>query len=1102
MWERMEAKTVVYDLDTSGGLMEQIQALLAPPRSDDAGGGGGGTGGPATEKRSRRTDRGGGGGDHHQQHHHQHHHHHHHHPPPPHHHHPGHPQHHHPGGGGGGGHPPHPPPGCGGVGGGAHPPGGSPGSVPPRRSGRATNHDSCDSCKEGGDLLCCDHCPAAFHLQCCNPPLSEEMLPPGEWMCHRCTVRRKKREQKKELGHVNGLVDKAGRRTTSPTSDADYLERAGAGGSLRTLSHARLLERRASRPGTPTSNASTETPNSEQNDVDEDIIDVDDYSAPATGEAEGGQPLLKRPFELLIAAAMERNPTQFQLPNELTCTTALPGTSKRRRKEETTGKNVKRAQHELDHNGLVPLPVKVCFTCGRSCRVAPLIQCDYCPLLFHMDCLDPPLTAMPLGRWMCPNHIEHVVLNQKNMTLSNRCRVFDRFQDTISQHVVKVDFLNRIHKKHPPNRRVVQSMKRKGLKVPDAVKSQYRVPPPLLPPAAIRDGELIGNGFSEEPSSTRLCSPERFAPQSEQHEWLRSVIALQCSILKHLSAKQMPSLWDSEQAEKADVKPAVVSDGSLAGPYQAADKAGAPPLYSPSCVAQNSLQEEGPYPACPDRPKKASPCGTANGPSAAAAEVKINGPHFYGEASVHLTDSPRLSGHGGAFPVASLRQQPWPRPSAPPAPCRLLNHTAGIKTENAADPVSCTHRGSVPTAGVAAPVPGSCATLEAAGALPRKSTPPAPVGPLLAADLGTMESPLTATRALTPPQAAATAGAAHGFCLPAPPPDEKISPSALSLGSVLSAPSLLSSNSSSALELTSSLKALMDGGGEIEINMLDEKLIKFLALQRIHQLFTSKTQPYTGSASARQPSPTSHPAEGQGKEVQARAVFYPLLGMGSAVNMCYRTLYIGTGADMDVCLTSYGHCNYVSGKHACIFFDENTKHYELLNYSEHGTTVDNVLYSCDFSEKTALVPPSSMVAKVQSVIKRHKSRKTQQQQQPQQQQEEDGRPSEEGGARAASPAAEAMRAQAQGPAPRPCNCKASSSSLIGGSGAGWEGTALLHHGSYIKLGCLQFVFSVTEFATKPPKGEASAFGQDADLEEKVSALKAHQVPVLRSNSVP
>ncbi|CAI5794668.1 finger 12 isoform X1 [Podarcis lilfordi] len=1089
MWERMEAKTVVYDLDTSGGLMEQIQALLAPPRSDDGAGAGG------SEKRSRRPDR---SGDHHQHHHHPaHHHHQQHHASPHHHHHPAHHQqhHHHPAHGGDRQH--HP----------AHQHHHS--AQQQRRSGRATNHDSCDSCKEGGDLLCCDHCPAAFHLQCCNPPLSEEMLPPGEWMCHRCTVRRKKREQKKELGHVNGLVEKSGKRTTSPTSDAaDFLDRA-SGGVLRTLSHTRLLERRASRPGTPTSSASTETPNSEQNDVDEDIIDVDDDSATAA-EADGGQPHLKRPFELLIAAAMERNPTQFQLPNELTCTTALPGTSKRRRKEETTGKNVKKAQHELDHNGLVPLPVKVCFTCSRSCRVAPLIQCDYCPLLFHMDCLEPPLTAMPLGRWMCPNHIEHVVLNQKNMTLSNRCRVFDRFQDTISQHVVKVDFLNRVHKKHPPNRRVVQSMKRKGLKVPDAIKSQYRIPPSLLAPAAIRDGELICNGVPEEPSLKHLCSPEHLATQSEQQEWLCSVVALQCSILRHLSAKQMPSLWDSEQADKVDVKPVIVADGSLASPYQVADKASLPPLYSAPCppgiAPQNSLgsslQEDAHYASCTDRPKKVSPCSaTSNGPNA-PTEVKINGPHLYGDsASANLTDSPRLGGQSSStLPGLSQRQQPWPRPATPPVACGLLNHMvagAVVKTENAVGPISCTHRGSVPTAGMPASIPNSCASLEAASTLQRKNVQ-MQVGPLLASDLGAMDSPLTATRALTPPQAAAVGdgvsaiGAAHGFCSPAPPPDGKVSPSTLSIGSILTTPSLLPPNSSATLDLASSLKALMDSSGEIEINMLDEKLIKFLALQRIHQLFASRVQPFAGNAGPHQPSPGGNHAEGQRKEVQARAVFYPLLGMGSAVNMCYRTLYIGTGADMDVCLTNYGHCNYVSGKHACIFYDENTKHYELLNYSEHGTTVDNVLYSCDFSEKTALVPASSMVAKVQSVIKRHKSRKQQQLQPPPP--EEEQPPSEE---------AAVMRSQAQGPSPKPCNCKASSSSLIGGSGAGWEGTALLHHGSYIKLGCLQFVFSITEFATKQPRGgdAAAALAQERDLEEKLSP-KAQQVPVLRSNSVP
>lgn len=271
----------------------------------------------------------------------------------------------------------------------------------------------------------------------------------------------------------------------------------------------------------------------------------------------------------------------------------------------------------------------------------------------------------------------------------------------------------------------------------------------------------------------------------------------------------------------------------------------------------------------------------------------------------------------------------------------------------------------------------------------------------------------------------------------------------------------------------------MDVNGEIEINMLDEKLIKFLALQRIHQLLPSRVQASPGSAGTHPMASGGHHTEVQRKEVQARAVFYPLLGLGGAVNMCYRTLYIGTGADMDVCLTNYGHCNYVSGKHACIFYDENTKHYELLNYSEHGTTVDNVLYSCDFSEKTPPTPPSSIVAKVQSVIRRCRHQK------------QDEEPSEE---------VAMMSSQAQGPQRRPCNCKASSSSLIGGSGAGWEGTALLHHGSYIKLGCLQFVFSITEFATKQPKGDASLL-QDGVLAEKLS-LKPHQGPVLRSNSVP
>ena len=44
--------------------------------------------------------------------------------------------------------------------------------------------DVCRVCKEGGELLCCDSCPNAYHLRCIEPPLDE--LPEHEWTCPRC----------------------------------------------------------------------------------------------------------------------------------------------------------------------------------------------------------------------------------------------------------------------------------------------------------------------------------------------------------------------------------------------------------------------------------------------------------------------------------------------------------------------------------------------------------------------------------------------------------------------------------------------------------------------------------------------------------------------------------------------------------------------------------------------------------------------------------------------------------------------------------------------------------------------------------------------------
>lgn len=540
-------------------------------------------------------------------------------------------------------------------------------------------------------------------------------------------------------------------------------------------------------------------------------------SGSAVGEQGGG------PLQLLIRAASLLNAQQFELPNEMACPIQLPGSSKRVR---TSGRGSKRpAPHELD-GGLVPLPAKVCFQCRRSCRWAPLIQCDYCPLLFHADCLDYPLATLPTTRWMCPNHAENL-LEEKLLTsvsLTERVRLWDRYTGRLSQDAVKLEFLAKAHRESPSFRIKREHKRKLRAKVPPAVRAHYRHPPPMppvlrLPPEALKEPTSSGPTLEE------------------QEEWLAGVVALQTSIAKHLARH----------------RPAV-----------------------------------------------------------------LNGPSLHSDPA--------------------RKEDTWPK-SEPGSPC----------------PPKTPHRPQVVT--------------------------------------------VHAGKAVS-----------------------KNGPSSLS-----SSPAIVG--------LNSNLQSYIDGFGEVELNKLDERLVRILAWQRLQQLLPSRKAPPVNGL-LRSPSPGA-------AEVRARAVVCPVAGRGPSVPMPYRTLTIGSGADMDVCLTNFGHCNFVSSKHACIFYDEMSKHYELLNYSEHGTTVDNVLYSCDFSDKRTPLPPSSpAVAALR------------------------GRLSAASAATIPSPTSHTTRSHTTSASPpqsrRPCSCKASSSSLIGGGGAGWEGTALLHHGSHIKLGCFQFVFSVTE----------------------------------------
>jgi len=55
---------------------------------------------------------------------------------------------------------------------------------------------------------------------------------------------------------------------------------------------------------------------------------------------------------------------------------------------------------------------KFCYRCGGSgMNHRELIKCDYCPLYWHLDCLNPPLASVKqLGtKWKCPNHADTVI---------------------------------------------------------------------------------------------------------------------------------------------------------------------------------------------------------------------------------------------------------------------------------------------------------------------------------------------------------------------------------------------------------------------------------------------------------------------------------------------------------------------------------------------------------------------------------------------------------------------------------------------------------------------------------------------------------------------
>ncbi|ODM94816.1 hypothetical protein Ocin01_11866 [Orchesella cincta] len=53
--------------------------------------------------------------------------------------------------------------------------------------GTILHEDHCRSCNRLGELICCESCPAVYHLQCITPPLKDMANPPDDWKCSICS---------------------------------------------------------------------------------------------------------------------------------------------------------------------------------------------------------------------------------------------------------------------------------------------------------------------------------------------------------------------------------------------------------------------------------------------------------------------------------------------------------------------------------------------------------------------------------------------------------------------------------------------------------------------------------------------------------------------------------------------------------------------------------------------------------------------------------------------------------------------------------------------------------------------------------------------------
>lgn len=652
---------------------------------------------------------------------------------------------------------------------------------------RQENNPFCDACGEGGSLLCCDHCPSSFHFFCCDPPVDPKNLPTGDWLCRRC--------------HPLPIPSKP-----------------------------------------------------------------------------------PHPFGPLLEQACMANPLEFCLPVEMQKYDVFPGVSRK-----LLSKKIAAPLQDGDAKELY------CYACNRGPRAGCLVSCDFCPLVFHLDCVHPPLSTIPTSVWMCPVHAEHMMPGFDHPRLTERLRALSESRVAVSCQNVKLDFLTKVNR-IPHYKRLTRHHNRRAVAVPEAIKALYSSPlldegdeGLALSHSLLTQAELVSyHRWEEQQMRKSVVTTREPAITAEQDEWTREAIMCQ--------------LEQSEEQAAASKKP-------------------------PVCIASF----------------------TSTGAQSERAHSDSEA-FFAAQGLVELSQKVHLPNGVTKATISSNKSLPG----------------LYLIEDESKKFAACNRRTSCESNGCKFREDGFAEGGRDDGSRDKGG------GDEGGGDKGGEDK----------------GGGDEVELLSNSTEQDGES------GSMRASVGKEDGSSSSGLDEEETAAEDMDTTQILfvpDVSNLNPHLVRLLATQRLQQMFgfqlcspipsipphvtSSPHLPSSSSSSTLSPSlllarqPNGLKRNANGHKIQAHyydqlssavVILCPMSGVGSPRSLNTTATHIGLSSEMDICLKDYGHCNYLSSQHACIFYDKVADEYELINYSDHGSIVDGVLLCCDFAERRPPEPPAAL----------------------------------------------------------------------------------------------------------------------------------------------